>query len=426
MLGGGTFTSQNKILPGAYVNFVSSARVMNNLSDRGVATMPLELDWGSDNKIIEVTQSDFIDNAVNLFGYGYTSEKLTALRELFKHATKAYIYKLTSGGEKASNLYATARCSGVRGNDLTVLVTNSVDDEEKYEVRLYLGSALMDVQTVDTAADLADNDFVVWKKNVELAETAGVKLEGGTNGIVTGASHQNYLDAIESYTFNTMGVCTMDNATKAFYVAFTKRMRDQAGIKFQCVLCQCAADTEGVINVKNSTEAVPWVTGLEAACAVNASCENTVYDGELDIDTSYTQAQLESAIKSGEFVLHSVGSEIRVLEDINSLVTLTDDKSDLFCSNQTIRVIDQIATDTATLFGGKYHGKILNNDSGRVSLWGDIVAHLKELEKLGAIENFSDQDVGVSAGTNKAGVSISVVVTVVNTMSQLYMTVTIQ
>lgn len=44
-------------------------------------------------------------------------------------------------------------------------------------------------------------------------------------------------------------------------------------------------------------------------------------------------------MKAGEFVLHSVGTEVRVLEDINSLVTLTEDKNELFQSNQTIRVL---------------------------------------------------------------------------------------
>ena len=40
-LGGGTFTSQNKELPGAYINFAASASAA--LSDRGIATMPLDL-----------------------------------------------------------------------------------------------------------------------------------------------------------------------------------------------------------------------------------------------------------------------------------------------------------------------------------------------------------------------------------------------
>lgn len=45
-LGGGTWVTQNQVLPGAYINFVSLARATATLSDRGTCTMPLELDWG--------------------------------------------------------------------------------------------------------------------------------------------------------------------------------------------------------------------------------------------------------------------------------------------------------------------------------------------------------------------------------------------
>ncbi len=426
MLGGGTFTRQNKVLPGAYINFISAARATATLSERGVATMPLELDWGPDGTVFEVEQEEFIKDSIKIFGYSYSDAKMLALRELFKHATKAFLYRLTSGGEKATNLFATAKYSGTRGNDLKVVVVDSVDVEGAYDVKLYMDVTLVDSQTVAKAEELVDNEFVVWKKDAELAATSGTALVGGTNGTVTGASHQKYLDAIESYSFNAMGVCTDDASTKALYAAFTQRMRDKVGTKFQCVLFAHAADYEGVINVKNCVDVVPWVVGIEAACAVNASCTNVAYDGELTVDTSYTQAQLEKAIKAGEFVLHSVGTEVRILEDIDSLVTFTDDKNELFQSNQTVRVLDQIATDIASLFNTKYHGKIQNNASGRVSLWSDIVTHHKELEKLGAIENFSEDDVVVSAGGEKKSVSVEDKITVVNAMAQLYMTVVIQ
>lgn len=426
MLGGGTFTRQNKVLPGAYINFISAARATATLSERGVATMPLELDWGPDGTVFEVEQEEFIKDSIKIFGYSYSDAKMLALRELFKHATKAFLYRLTSGGEKATNLFATAKYSGTRGNDLKVVVADSVDVEGAYDVKLYMDVTLVDSQTVAKAEELVDNEFVVWKKDAELAATSGTALVGGTNGTVTGASHQKYLDAIESYSFNAMGVCTDDASTKALYAAFTQRMRDKVGTKFQCALFAHAADYEGVINVKNCVDVVPWVVGIEAACAVNASCTNVAYDGELTVDTSYTQAQLEKAIKAGEFVLHSVGTEVRILEDIDSLVTFTDDKNELFQSNQTVRVLDQIATDIASLFNTKYHGKIQNNASGRVSLWSDIVTHHKELEKLGAIENFSEDDVVVSAGDEKKSVSVEDKITVVNAMAQLYMTVVIQ
>ena len=58
-LGGGIFTTQNKVLPGSYINFVSASKASANLSDRGIATMPLELDWGTDNAVFEVTPADF-------------------------------------------------------------------------------------------------------------------------------------------------------------------------------------------------------------------------------------------------------------------------------------------------------------------------------------------------------------------------------
>ena len=71
-LGGGTFTVQNKKLPGAYINFVSAARASASLSDRGFAAMPLVLDWGENSKVFAVTQEDFMRNSTKIFGYDYT------------------------------------------------------------------------------------------------------------------------------------------------------------------------------------------------------------------------------------------------------------------------------------------------------------------------------------------------------------------
>ena len=41
-LGGGTYLVQNKILPGAYINFVSQPRAMGTLGERGTVCMALE------------------------------------------------------------------------------------------------------------------------------------------------------------------------------------------------------------------------------------------------------------------------------------------------------------------------------------------------------------------------------------------------
>lgn len=433
-LGGGSFTTQNKELPGAYINFVSAASASTVLSERGVATMPLELDWGREGEIFEVTGEDFQRNSMKIFGYAYDSPHLKGLVDLFMGARKLYAYRLNGGGTKAGNLFATALYSGKRGNDLKIVILENADDPEKFDVMTYLGTARVDIQTVETAAELAANDYVTFKADAELVTTAAMPLTGGTNGTVDGTAHQTYLNKVESYTFNTMGVVVTDETTKKLYAAFNRRLRDEMGIKFQLVLYRAqSADYMGVISVKNKvldeecSEAslVYWVTGAECGCAVNKSCQNKVYDGNYAVDTDYTQNQLKQAVKNGEFVLHKVNADVRVLEDINSMTTTTDACGDVFKDNQTIRVIDQLGNDDAVLFNTKYLGVVPNNTAGRISLWSDLVKIRQRLQDLGAIENFTDSDVEVVQGENKKTAVVTSAVEISGTMGKLYMTVTV-
>ena len=430
-LGGGTFLTQNKVLPGAYINFISVATASANMSDRGYAAMGLELDWGQEGKIFEVTNGDFQKNSMKIFGHSYADDAMKGLRDLFKNVTTLFAYRLNGGGAKAANTFATALYSGTRGNDIKIAVQANVDDNSKFDVQTWLDGVLMDTQTVAKAAELVANDYVAFKTDASLTVTAATALTGGTNGTSNAAAHQAFLDKVESYpSINAIGYVGTDTATKGLYAAFAKRMRDEVGVKFQAVVYGQAADYEGVINVKNkvlddANEAslVYWVTGVAAGTAVNASATNKIYDGEFDINVDYTQAQLESAIKAGEFTLHQVGSDVRVLTDINSLVTTTANKGDVFKDNQTIRVCDQIATDIANLFVTKYLGVVPNDASGRTSLWADIVKHHENMQSIRAIENFTDEDVTVDQGETKKSVVVTDNITVVNTMEKLYMTV---
>ena len=431
-LGGGTFTSQNKELPGAYINFVSAASASAALSDRGIATMPLELDWGVEGEVFEVTNEDFQKNSLKLFGYAFDSPKMLGLNDLFMGAKTLYAYRLNGGGDKAANTYATAKYCGVRGNDLKIVIQKNADDASKYDVTTYFGTVKVDTQTVAKAADLVANDYVTFK-DTELEVTAGMPLTGGTNGTVDGTAHQNYLNKIESYTYNTMGVVVTDDTTKKLYAAFNRRMRDELGIKSQLIVYNYAADYMGVINVRNKvtdtgwSEAslVYWVTGAESGCEVNKSCQNKKYDGGFTVNTDYTQNDLKQAIKAGEFTLHKVNGIVRVLEDINSMVTTSDTCGDVFKDNQTIRVIDQLGNDDAVLFNTKYLGVVPNNASGRMSLWSDLVKLRTQLQEMGAIEGFTDSDVTVTQGSTKKSVVVNSAITVVNAMSKLYMTVTV-
>lgn len=345
MLGGGIFVTQNKTLPGSYINFVSLASTTSALGERGTVAIALPLNKAA-GTVIELTRADFAGNCLELTGAEYTSNTVAPLREIFVHANKVYVYDL------------------------------------------------------------------------------------GEDGTVSEA-----IDAFEPYEFNVICAYTDVAEDANAYITATKAWRDDMGKKCQVVVYdQENPNHEGVINVVSTVSGdsapahalVAWVAGAEAGCKINESCTNKLYDGEYTIVTNKTQSQLEACIQAGEIAFHLVYGDVRLLEDINSLVDTTVDKGEDFKSNQTIRVIDQIANDIAKLFNTKYLGKIPNNASGRVSLWADIVAHHRELEALQAIDAFDSSLLTVEQGANKKSVVVNDVVTVVNAMAQLYMTVVVQ
>ena len=345
MLGGGVFVTQDKTLPGSYINFVNTTSVGATLGERGIVAIALPLNKNA-GKVIELTPVDFTMRSTDLLGFGYDADELAPLREIFCNATKVYLYDLGEGGNVA-----------------------------------------------------------------------------------------DAIAAFEPYEFNVLCAYTGVELDITTYITAVKNWRDEMGKKCQLVVYNAKTPNhEGVINVTSvvSDEGadahalVAWVAGAQAGCKISESCTNKLYNGEYTIVTNKTQAQLTSSLKAGEFVFHLVYGDVRVLEDINSFTTTTETKGEDFKSNQTIRVIDQIANDIAKLYNTKYLGRIANNKSGRVSLWGDIVAHHRKLEGMQAIEDFNADLVTVEPGTTKKSVVVKDVITVTNTMAQLYMTVVVQ
>lgn len=437
-LGGGTFLTQNKVIPGTYINFVSAAGASAELSERGIVAMPVQLNWGPEDQIFTVEAAEFQTDSFDTFGYAFTDDEMKKLRELFKGAKTAHLYRSNSGGVKASvtagtNLTATAKYSGTRGNDITIIVQQNVDDNSKFDVITKVDAKIVDTQELlENAQDVQDNAFVVFTGTGALDATAGAALTGGTNGTADGTAYQDFLDKAESKAFSVLAYAGNDETTKGLFEAYVKRLRDDQGIKFQLVLFQYpSADFEGAISVDNEVtdadanvyDLVYWTAGQSASVQINRSLTNNVYTGEYTVDTEYTQAELEDNIENGKFTFHEVGDDIRVLKDINTFISFTVEKTEDFANNQVVRILDQISIDTAVLFNERYLGKVQNNEAGRTSFWKDIVKLHEILQNISAIENFEADDITVEAGESKDSVVVTNNVEPVSAMAKLYMTV---
>ena len=454
-LGGGTWVTQNKILPGSYINVVSLPKSTATLGERGRVAIALPLTAYTAGKVIEITNAEYLQTPDKFLGEDLPAGTISALDELFKHATRAFIFNSYSGtgagGMITIELNGRTPTTGLAITGGTTTITQ-------------LGALTLDETALSSAYALEINDVAKnWTANGSeiIPASAVIKLTANSVGpltndvitevnAITGAASVTLVDgvgtvaaptvgaiclALEPYEFNIIAAYTSEQDDVDDYVSQIEIWRDQYGKKCQLVVYnQTDPDYEGIINVVSTVSdagadehaLVAWVAGAQAGCEVNESCTNMTYDGNYTIVCDKSQSDLEESIQNGEFVFHMVYGDINVLEDINSLVTTTVDKGEDFKSNQTIRVVDQIANDIAKLFNTKYLGKIPNDQSGRVSLWGDIVKHHVQLEDIRAIQNFDSSLVTVEQGDTKKSVVVYDVVNPVNAMAQLYMTIVVQ
>ncbi|MEW9093943.1 MAG: phage tail sheath family protein [Clostridiaceae bacterium] len=438
-MAGGTWTRQNKIRPGAYINFKSKKKDTSIFGERGIVTIPLNLPWGPEKEVIEISVDD---DLFDLIGLDVTEESTLLIREALKRAKKLLLYRLNTGTKATTTiegLTVTAKYSGTKGNSIKVIIQNNIDDETSFDVITILGNRQVDKQIgVKTIENLNPNSFVEFKGTGELKATAGITLSGADDGTVTNGDYTDYLNQIELYDFNTMAIPTKDSSIKAIATTFIRRLRDQEGKKVQCVLENYPqADYEGIISVKNgvilndmttisSEKAVVFVAGATAGANVNQSLTYSTYEGSIDVETRYTNKEVETALKNGEIVFTISNNRVVIEQDINTLKTFTEDKNKDFRKNRVIRTLDAIGNDIKTLYENNYIGKISNNEDGRNLFKKDVIKRLETLQGIGAIENVTTDDVVISQGEDKDSVFARVGVQPIDSMEKLYMEVEVQ
>lgn len=440
-IGGGVFSAQNKVLPGAYINFVGT-RQGANMGARGTAAMPVALDWGPEGEIIKLEAASFARTAQKLLGYGANAPQLLRVRECLKRAMTVLVYRVNPGGEAATvtvgGIKATAKYSGTRGNALAVEVATT--PTATHIVTTYIDQQQVDAQEVSAVSQLVPNDYVTFAGEGEITAAGPTNLTGGTNGTENGEAHTAFLDKIAVESFAALGYFGDDAETKTMYTAFTQRLRDAEGKKIVCIMSTAPSgqnlDSEGIIAVDNGViledgtvadkhDAAAWVLGATAAAQVNESLTNVVYDGAVDVDEKRTPTQYEEGIKAGRFMFYSDGGQARVVSDINTLHTYTVDKPEDFSSNRVIRVLDGWANDVARIFGQSYIGQMTNSATSRELFRADLVSLGTQYQSIAAISDFNSDEIEVSQGTGKRDVVVTCALKPNDSMEKLYMTVTV-
>ena len=447
MSNAGVWNGQTKIRPGAYINFKAVRKANVSNADRGIVALPLALGWGPQGTVVEITAAEIADGTfTNKLGCTIDDPAVQPLIEAMKYASKALVYSLTAGGIQATGeigelenaMTITAKYAGTKGNTITVSVSDTAV-EDVYEVTTLLGAVTKDRQRVKKIEELKSNDFVTFEGTGVPTVSAGVKLSGGTDETITVQSMSNFLAAIKSKKWNTVGLPLhgLDGGTfNATVGPYIKSLRD-GGQKVQAVVNNYpGADNEGVISVdqgyRTETENVEvdafvgTVAGMTAGTAINQSNTYRVISGALEIINPKTDEEIEAGILSGCFILsYRQDGAVVVESDINTLVNVGADKNDAFKKNRVIRTLDDIAMSIRSTFENSFIGKVNRNEAGKNALKSTVIKYFTELQNMEAIQNFSAEDVEVLDGESIDSVVVNVSVQPLDSMEKLYMTVTV-
>jgi hypothetical protein len=439
-MAGGTFDKNvSKVRPGTYINFESTRTDLVGESIRGVVVLPLTgMNYGLQKQFITL-QNTAPDAAFDKLGYSIyddTQTDMLLIREAFKKARTVIVYNVSNGGTKASGtgggLSATAKYEGTRGNSLTYAVTTN--PVSGFDVIITLaGSKVAEYKGITSADALANDLWITFTADGDLAAVAGVTLTGGANGTTANTDITDFLAGLEGVRFTTLAFPLTDETLKVSCVTAIKGMRENAGKYVKAVVADYNADYEGIINVTNSVvigdttltnaQATAYVAGADAAATDTVSLTYTPYDGATAISGVKTNDEAVLAIQNGElFFSMSEAGEVVIETDINSLVTLTATKDKTYKKNRVIRVLDTFGDTIKAEFPPN---KFNNNEEGWDVMEGVGRAILMRFLNSGAIQNVDYQnDFVVDRGSSSGDETyFEVALQPVDSAEKLYFTV---
>lgn len=442
-MAGGTWSSQNKVRPGVYIRFTSSRGLDLNVGERGVVTICEPMSWGPVGVVQTVEPGD---DMRPYCGYDITAPQARFLNEIFKGTNRTsapyrlYLYRPTASGSVEATattgvLTATAKYPGVRGNDITIVITEDVDDKGSFTVSTVVDNVIQDEQTAETVAELVANDWVTWSGTGALAATVGAPLTGGADGTVASSAYSAYLTAIEPYKFDVMIYDGTDTTVQDAIVAFIKRLADENGQYSQlCAANLTNPDSRYVINVcsgvtlNDGTELTAaqtcwWAGGAEAGAQYNESLTYAAYPGAIACNPVMTNSQYIDAINDGKLVLFADDNVVKIETDINSLVTYTTDITSIYRKNRVMRLCNTIANDVYQQFSDGYIGVVNNNEQGRAMFQSAIVGYLLDIQANQGIQNFEPEDVEVLPGDDIDAIVVNIVIQAVDSVEKIYLTI---
>lgn len=314
MAGGNWLPGVSPGRPGLYINFTEAASDAIQAGNMGVVAMPYTGALGGTATAGNVYTVASKDQVVTLFGTTGTAPILHALKG---GAKEVLVYTLTDGGTITTENIALA-LSAFDVRDFDVFVFDKMVSEDVQDAVL---------------AWLQDN------------------REGG-----------KYFHAVFGCT-NASDDMDVSNG-----IARSTRLADDFAVNL------ITGFVDG-LTIYNSAQAAPFVAGVIAGTALNAS---TTYASLpfTDVNVRLTNAQIKSALASGCMVLVYDGEKVKIERGVSTSGVKI----------RRTRTQKAITSDISRTAANSFVGQVINNEDGQVALVSAIKAYMERLAADGVID----------------------------------------
>jgi hypothetical protein len=129
------------------------------------------------------------------------------------------------------------------------------------------------------------------------------------------------------------------------------------------------------------------VAGILAGLSLTRSATYFVLD---EVDDIQVHEDPNESIDSGELILVNDGNKIKIGRGVNSLTTITDNKSKEFKKIKILEAMDIMYEDIKTTFEDEYIGKVLNSYDNKAIFLAAVNAYFKQLQNDGVLDPNSD------------------------------------
>ena len=387
-MAGGTFIAQNKVRPGAYINFKAVAAPAISVGERGVAAMPLATGWG--DEYIELLSTELQNGkSIAKVGCSFVDEEALLYRLILSNTYKLIIARTDiNAGRKASatigDLKAEAVSAGESGNGLSVSVT--ADGETGYYnvVTKQLGTT-KDTQRVNAIASLTANTLVTFSDVAtegtgEFTPSDGTSLSGGEDASAKASATIGDLKAEARYA----------GAVGNRLSIIVARVGDTSLYDVTTAFDGIGKDTQRVDAIAKLV-ANDWVTFSDVhigeAGSFSVTAGTSLTNGANGTETKETIAGAVALLSAKQFnVLGCMSDDSAVKSLIISTIKQLRENEGRKCK--------AVLYNAAGLSGADYEG-IISSKQGYRTQEGDILA-----------TQFIAQLTGMAAGAN-LGVSLT-------------------